>query len=297
MLGVLNSLRDTMIRYVMNSQPITTDAGAGASTLDVKSARKFFIGEQVVIRNSTEGEIHTIIDIPDGSTLVLDDVLVQGWTVADGTLVEKAFVDQYVKRIYVGDPDVIPDFPAIVITCDSRDEEWWTINSTIQNWNCTIACLYEDNTLETTYESMLALTKSVEDALWANRMPIFGILSETLVTSDVSVGDSVISVADTSGIIPGHLGFIEDQNATQIIEVSRVIDGTTLEVVQEVFDDYTVADDAIVIIPSRWVMWTYPKGTEYGYIHKETLLKASQVKWHAQEEVVRFQKFVGPVKL
>ena len=296
MLGVLNSLRDSITKFVMCSQPLKTDAGVGSNVLDLRFARKYFVGDQVVIRNGEEGEIHTVVDVLDGTTIVLDGNLVRSWTVAEGAVVEKAFIDQYVKRIYVGDPDVIPDYPAIVITCDSRDEEWWTIDSTIKSWNCTISCLYEDMSLETAYESMLSLTDSVEKSLWANRFPIFGVKAKTNVTSDVSIGDTVVSVASTAGLIPGETGHIEDESFTQIASISRVIDDNRVELVRPAFNDYS-SESCVIVIPSRWTMWSYPKSTDYGYIHKGTLLKASQIKWYAQEEVVRLNRHSGPVIL
>ena len=303
MLGVLKSLRDTIIRFALASVPLSQNAVVGTKILKVPFSRKFFEGETIVIRNATYGEIKVIDKIVDEVTISITENLEQTWNVSDGSIVEKAPGGQYVKRIYLGDPDAIPDFPAITIVADNRDEEWWTINSTTAKWNCTISCVFEDDGMENSYENMLLLTKSVESSLWANRWPIFGILAQTSVTQDVNgqigatPGDTIIHVASTSGIQPGNSFVMEDFSGTQSGQVTRIVDSTHLEILQPAIFDFKVSRNATFIIPSRWVMWTKPGGTTYGFIHKGALLKASQINWFAQEEIVRYNFYTGPAKL
>lgn len=296
--GVLTSLRDTIRRYGLTSQSITADATIGTKTVKVPMSRKFFEGETIVIRNDTHGEMRTIATIPDSETILLTENLVRTWSVAEGAIFEKAPGGQYIKRIYLGDPDVIPDYPAITIVADSRDEKWWTIGgSTIIDWNCTISCLFEDDGLENAYENMLLMTKTIEDALWANRKPIFGKLSESDLTADAVAGSTLLTVADTTGIMPGYEAVLEDYNRTQYIEIDYIIDANNVSLKHTINDNYLVSRAAKLIMPSRWTMWTKPSGTTYGYIHKGTLLKASQIKWFAQEEVVRLNTFIGATDL
>lgn len=294
---VLESLRDTILRFGLNSQSLTADAAISDTTITVNSTRRFFEREQIVIRDSSKGEMHVIKKIVDSTTLEIEDPLIAAWAVATGIKVEKSFDGQYVKRVYIGDPDVIPDFPAITITADSRDEEWWTLNSTTAKWNCTISCLFEQSNLEDAYTGMLKLTNTIEKALWANRWPVLDTITSSDLTVDASQGDSVITVASTTDMQPKNHAHIEDYDHTDFVVIKRIISSTQIEIENRLTDDYSVLRSAKIIVPSRWVMWTYPPNTTYGYVHKGTLLKASQISWFAQEEVVRLNKFTGPVEL
>lgn len=301
MLGVLRCLRDTIRRYGLTSQPLSQNAIAGTDTLKVPMSRKFFEGETIVIRNSTIGEMRTIHQIIDETTITLTENLAQTWPAAggasEGCLVEKAPGGQYVKRIYLGDPDAIPDFPAITITADTRDEEWWTIGSTTAKWNCTISCIFEDDGLENSYENMLSLTKVVEDALWANRKPTFGQITESNLTVDLLKGSTSMVIDSTDSILPAHQAVLEDYAWTQYIEIDVVIDEHNLIFKLPAEFDFTVNRGAKIIVPSRWCMWTKPGSTTYGYIHKGTLLKASQISWFGQEEIIRLSTRVGATNL
>jgi len=297
MLGVLHSLRDTIIRYGLVSQPLMADAAIGTKTITVPMSRKFFEGETVVIRNDTIGEIRVIDQIVDEDTITLTEELARGWTVAEGAMLEKAPGGQYIKRIYIGDPDVIPDYPAITIVADNRDEEWWTIGSTTVKWNCTVTCLFEDDGLENSYENMLLLTKTIEDALWANRKPTFGKITESDLTVDLSSGENSMTVDSTEKMFPRHQAIIEDYAFTQYVEITRVIDSNNLVFNGSAGNDFLTSRNAKIIVPSRWTMWTKPGNTTYGYVHKGTLLKASQISYFAQEEVVRLNTRIGATDL
>jgi len=297
MLGVLTSLKDTIIRYGLSSQAITQNATAGTKTVKIPMSRKFFEGETVVIRNDQMGEIGVIDQITDESTIILEENLVRNWTVAEGTVFEKAPGGQYIKRIYLGDPDVIPDYPAITIVGDSREEDWWTIGSTTVKWNCTISCLFEDDGLENSYENMLLMTKTIEDALWANRKPVFGKITESNLSADLLTNETSMTVDDTDKMLPWHQAIVEDYYRTQYIEIVTVVDSNNIIFRPNVGFDFLTSRNAKIIVPSRWTMWTKPGSTTYGYIHKGTLLKASQISWFGQEEVVRMNTRIGATDL
>jgi len=295
--GVITSLRDTIRRYGLVSQSITQNATIGTKTVKVPMSRKFFEGEKVVIRNGTVGEIRTIDQITDETTITLTENLARTWTVAEGAIFEKAPGGQYIKRIYLGDPDAIPDLPAITIVADNRDEDWWTIGSTKVTWNCTVSCVFEDDGLENSYENMMDMTKTIEDALWANRKPIFGKITESNLTSNLLIGATAMTVASTDKMMPWHQAIVEDWARTQHIEIEAIIDSNNLIFRPEVDFDFLVSRSAKIIVPSRWTMWTKPGSTQYGYIHKGTLMKASQISWMAEEEVVRLNTRIGATDL
>jgi hypothetical protein len=295
MLGVIKAIRDTIVRFALASVEIDSDCLIGTKTINIPFTRKFFEGETIVIRNDTIGEVRVIDEIIDDNTMTITEDLERTWTVAEGAKVEKAPGGQYVKRIYLGDPDVIPDYPAITIVADGRDEEWWTLESTKVKWNCTISCIFEDDGFENSYEGMLELTKSIENALWANRWPVFGEIVRADLTADFSSGDQLVRVADTSKFKSGNQFMMEDYAGTLMGAIRRIIDSTTLEIEPAYCcHDFLVSRNAVILVPSRWVIYSYPSGSDYGYIHKGTLLKAGKITWSAEEEVVRRTCTSGP---
>jgi len=296
MLAVLDSLKSTIMRFAMNTQDLTVDAIAGTRNLTVVQTRKFFEGEVIVIRNGTQGEIRTIDEIIDENNMTITEDLDFSWMLADGASVMKAPGGQYIKRIYYGDPTVIPDYPAVTIMGDSRDEEWWTINSTKRKWNCTITVLVEDATDEEAYRGMLAIAKSIEDALWVNRWPVFESKYETDLIADAVTSDSVLTLDDTSGLKVKDEIVIEDLYRTQQNQIKRIIDNNNVDLYAPLIHDFSTSSGATLIVPSRWVMWSKPEGTDYGFVHKDTLLKAAQIKWFAEEEVCRLHPHIGPTK-
>jgi len=298
MLGVLKSIRDTVVRFGLASEDVNSDCLVGTKIVYIPFTRKFFEGETIVIRNDSIGEVRVIDRIIDDHTMTVTEDLVRTWTVAEGSKVQKAPGGQYIKRIYLGDPDVIPDYPAITIVAESRDEEWWTLETTKVTWNCTVSCIFEDDGLENSYEGMLELTKSIENSFWANRWPIFGTLSETTLTADYAAGDQILSVASSADLKAKNQYILEDYAHTMMGEINRVIDGTTIEIVPpHCALDFLVSRNATLTVPSRWVIYSYSGSSTYGYIHKGTLLKASQIKWMAEEEVVRRTCTTGPQRL
>ena len=296
MLGVLRSLRDTIRRYGLTSQLLIQNATIGTNILKVPMSRKFFEGETIVIRNSSIGEIRKIYQITDDVTILLTENLERTWTTTESATVEKAPGGQYIKNIYLGDPDVIPDYPAITITADSRDEEWFTLGSTKVDWKCTISCLFEDDGLENSYENMLEMTKTVENALWNNRLPIFGIYTESNLTFDVAKLATSLTVASTDKMMSRQQGVLEDYAHTQYVDI-YIVDGNNITFEPVAAFDYLVSKGAKLIIPSRWTMWSQPGSTTYGYVHKGTLMKASQIAWSANEEVMRLVPKIGSANL
>ena len=300
MLGVVKAVKDTIIRFAMNQQNLEQDAVIGTTTLIVPQTRKFFEQETIVVRDGTQGEIHTIKSIIDENTIEIMEPLVATWVANDPNnvaMVQKAPGGQYVKRVYLGDPDVIPDYPAITVMGSDRSEEWLTVGSTKPDWSVSISVLFEDYSTETAYEGMLALTASIENALWANRWPVLDTIAETDFIADLLTGETVVQVDSTDSLLPNTAIMLEDLGNTTMINVERIIDANNIQLAKPVGCDFTVADGATVIFPSRWVLWSKPGSTDYGFVHKGTLLKAAKISWNCEEEIVRYFEFTGPVKL
>jgi hypothetical protein len=56
------------------------------------------------------------------------------------------------------------------------------------------------------------------------------------------------------------------------------------------------ASDTSIIIPHRFIFNSWPATIEYGKIHKGELLKASVIRWFAEEEEVQYLR-KGEMKL
>ena len=125
----------------------------------------------------------------------------------------------------------------------------------------------------------------------------YSTVTKTVTVGEENVGiDFVLEVDDTSGFRVGDQIIIEDLDRTQQNEIKQIIDEHNVTLAAELIWDFRVSEGATVLVPSRWVMWSKPESTDYGFVHKETLLKAAQIKWFAEEEVCRLQPHIGPTK-
>jgi len=294
---VLDTLRNICLRFLAGTQSITADVSIGDTEAYVVSSRRFLVGEEIVIRDSSQGELLTVTDVPESNKIEFEPAVIANWAVADGVVIEHAINQQYLRRVYVGEPDVIPDYPAIVITGNDRSSEWWTIKSTKERWNCTITILVQDDGTEQAYETLLHLTSKLEESLYSQFFPLIGKTKTVAVTADLSPGDTVVSVSDTSGFEPNNMIVLEDADYTEEHRIRRIIDATTFEMTRAVEHEFKVAMSAIVIKPSRWVLDSRPESTNYGHIHKGTLLKASQISWFCEEEKIRANPYPTPLQL
>ena len=288
---VLDALRRSISKWVRTVTPLIEDAELGDTTLKVRNTQRFRVGDEILIRGPQKYEKppkFRIIDIPDRNTLVVSDpISLKKWKVSEGSVVMKLIHGNTVEGIYVGDPENIPQFPAIVINGISEETpEWLTLDSVKDVFNVEIAIFVEDSTMEEGYRFLLKLSKLVKYALMSNIFPLLNDYEQTTLTADANADDSFIKVADTSSFHCGAIILIEDQYKSVEHRVDQVIDGTTLKLFGPMPSAFEAADGVSVVKINRFIFNSYPKSIQYGKVHKGSLLKCAVIDWFGWEEVI-----------
>ena len=92
-----------------------------------------------------------------------------------------------------------------------------------------------------------------------------------------------INVEDTSGMLSGQLILIESKFQAEQVIIKSIIDENIIELVQGAFYGYPIQDDPRVVLVTRFLYKCWPKSINYGFVHKDTLLKASKISWSGEE--------------
>ena len=290
---VIDALRREIGKWVRTVTPLTQDAMIGDSILKVRNTGRFQINDTIVIRNATEFEKpiqYRITEITDRNTLVMSSpIALKNWTVSENAVVQKLIHGNVVadNSIYIGDPENIPEFPAIVINGISEETpEWLTLDSVKDVFNVEITIFVEDSTQEEGYRYLLRLAKLVKFAMMNNIFPLVNDYETTTLTADANPDDVFLKVADTSAFSCGNVILIEDMYKSVEHRVDSVVDATTLKLFGPMPSLFEVADGVNVVKVNRFIFNSYPKDIQYGKVHKGTLLKAAVINWFGWEEVV-----------
>ena len=281
---VLDSLRKIINRWVNTEVLLTEDVSVGDVLLKVKTAMRFRDGDEIMLTDGNEFEYPLYVArIIDETTIELVQATKFAWTVSGGGMVKKAVAGKIVQGIYLGDPNTIQRFPAITVVGETQNSAWTTLESTTETYDVSISCYIEDSTLEDGYRALMKLTKLVEFGLKRNLFPLVGERSHTTITEPIAHGDIYLKVESTEGMVSEQLILLESTfNAEQVI-IKSVLDETTIELVQGAYFNYPLADDPRAIIVTRFLYKCWPKSISYGFVHKDTLLKASKISWSGEE--------------
>lgn len=281
---VLDSLRKIINRWVNTEADITEDVQQGDYLIKVKNALRFREGDEVMVQDGEEFEHPLYVKyVIDETTIELSSPSQYSWTVSGGAKLKKCVAGKVVQGIYIGDPNTIPRFPAISVIADTSNSQWKTLENTNETYEVSICCYVEDSTLEDGYRALLRLTKIIDTGLKRNMFPLVGEKSHTDITQPIMSGDAFIKVASTEKIISNQLILLEDQFTAENVMVKSVIDETTIELYQPAYYNYKLENDPRAIVVSRFLYNCWPKSTTYGFVHKDTLLKASKINWSGEE--------------
>tara|TARA_Y100000034_G_scaffold87954_1_gene105513 strand:+ start:1852 stop:2754 length:903 start_codon:yes stop_codon:yes gene_type:complete len=290
---VLDSVRKIIQRWVSTESFLTSDAEPGDSTLYVENALRFRSGDKCLLTDGTHYEYpFTISEITSNNIIqVEEDVKLDGWTVDNNVSLRKSINGQMVHAVYMGDPSVIPRFPAITVHGTSRSSEWTTLETTTEKYNLEITVYVEDSTQEDGYRTLLSLANIVQKGLKRNIFPIVGPKVFVDLSADAFQNELNIKVTDTTGIEAGQFIIIEDQFKGQDVRVKSIVDSSTVELAGPMAGDFLLADDARIILVDRFVYKSWPSDIDFGFVHKETLLKAARITWSAEE--IEVQGIIG----
>ena len=281
---ILDSLRKIINRWVNTEAVLTEDVSVGDVLVKVRNALRFREGDEVMLTDGNEFEHPIYVNhVIDETTVELSGPAKFSWSSSSGGMLKKSVAGKLVQGIYIGDPNVIPRFPAITVVGESRNSEWTTLESTNETYEVSISCYIEDSTMEDGYRALMRLTGLIEMGLKRNMFPLVGEKAHSDVSQSIATGDRFIKVASTEKMVSGQLIILEDQFTAEHVMIKSIIDETTIELNQGAYYSYPLENDPRAIVVSRFLYKCWPKNISYGFVHKDTLLKASKISWSGEE--------------
>ena len=285
---ILEALRRVIYRWVNTSAALTQDAVLGDTLLKVRTTNRFLPGDEIALidPHTQVGEpglkIHKIVD---RTTIQLSSPIQSrdGFGPGQGSLIVKTWSGNFVQGLYLGDPDVIPMFPAISIMGESKNSNWQALGLTKEDFKFQVAIYVQDDNTEDSYRQLLRLTKAIEHGMKKNIYPLCGDFITSNVTADIQVDDAFIKVADTSEMYVDQEIVLESIHLAEGLRVKCVVDSTTIQVYVPVSNQFLVSDDAKVIGLTRFIYNSWPADIKYGFIHKGSLVHGSTISWFAWE--------------
>jgi len=285
---ILDSVRRIIARWVSTQTALTVNAEPGDTILTVNISNRFRENDEVIIRNSTQGETPVYVNsIIDETHIQLSDPVRFRWEVDDNSILEKMFNQNMVQGIYLGDPDVIPRYPAITVTALNRSSEWLTLDSTQETYNIQIGIYVRDSNQEGAYRFLLQMVDTIQKGLKQNIYPLVGPYNTTTLKADVAATDTFIKVNDISLFEKGSRINIEDRWKVGEFMVQSVVDFETLQLDRPACYTWNVSDNAQIIKLDRFFFNSWPATIDYGKIFKGTMLKAATIDWFAWEELIQ----------
>jgi len=292
---VIDSVRRIVSKWVNTSTPLTADAEVGDRTITVKCTKRFRVNDEVMIRNALFYETGLRVEeIIDFTTLKLNSpILSQDWTVNENSILIKTINEMFVQAVYFGDPEVIPEFPAISVFGPSRTSEWLTLDSTSERYELQINIYVLASTHEFGHRFLLQTAKAIQIGLKKNIYPLVGTHEVTSLKADIQACDTVIKVVDSSIFSEGNRVLVEDSCMMQETFVRGIVDSETISLWQGVNDDYS-KDDTVIVAPERFIYNSWPASIDFGKVHKGDLLQAATISWFAEEEEIQSMRKQDP---
>jgi len=287
---IVDSVRRIIERWVNTYSLLQSNAEIGDTILHIQATTRFVYGDEILLTNEELYETGlNVLEVIDDTHLRLSSPVKFRWTTDDNSMARKCINGMLVQGVYYGDPDVIPQYPAITVVADNRNSKWLTLESTTEKYSLSINIYVQDATDEAGNRFLYKITDVIQEGLKRNIFPLVNDYNVTAITQSLSQGDDIITVADSSIIAnPCARVFIEDAFKDEEATVSEIIDSTTVRLSRCLWFDYDVADNPLFISPTRLIYNSWPESIDYKKIHKGTLLKAATISWFAEEEEIRY---------
>lgn len=287
---VLDGVRRIVHKWVNTVTRLTANAAVGDTQLTVRSTRRFQIGDEVMLHDATIYETGlSVVQVIDDTTIVLASPILNNWTVGQNSVLQKTINEQFIQGIYIGDPDVIPMYPAITINGISRASEWMTIESTKERYELEISVFVREATHEAGYRFLMALTDTIQLGLKRNIWPLAYDYDVLSLSENIVAGDHNIRLNNRDQLYGWRRIIIEDETESQENWIDRIYteDTVSVHLVDAVCSSFSTANTSIVV-PHRFLYNSWPADIDYGKIHKGELLRASVIHWFAEEEESQF---------
>lgn len=289
---VLDAVRRIIHRWVNTTSRTVADLTRGDTVIPIQNATRFSINDQVMLKNNTVYyETGLAVESIDYTTncVTLTTPILNDWDMASSTVLIKTIYEQFVQGIYIGDPDVIPRYPAITVNGVNRGSEWFTLESTKENYEIEVGVYVQASTHEKGYRFLLNMADTIQLGLKRNILPLVADYDITSLSESITACDTTIRVTDRSLFNNNRRIIIEDDLHSTENWVIGWFDETedpsqdALQLHDSVPYSF-LADDTTIIVPKRFIFNSWPKNIQYGTIHKGELLKAAKISWFAWEE-------------
>ena len=278
--GVLDGVRRVVKRWTRTSTAITQNISEGDTVIKVDNTSRFLFNDQIMIWGQTEGEaslkIQSIVDL---FTIQLVEPVKFDHNLSENPVIVKVFNNNYIRAFYIGDPAVIPLYPAISIYGSDKNSEWLTLEQTKEEYNLEINIYVEEATQEEGYRTLLKISNAVEIGLKKNLFPLIGEYLSSSITAPVNVNDKIIRVASTANFLKNVDIAIEDKFNQCWAKVKNIIDDQHIELYIGTEKTFSPQYNAVAIMPYKRLFNSWPTSIDYGFVHKGTLLKAAKIKW------------------
>jgi len=300
-LSLLKSYRKIIGRFIINERELTAPTVAGSRTITITSTRRYQAGEKIALLNTSnwDVEFHIIASIEDSRTLTTSHDISDVYPASD-SVIRKAIgdgmgTDTFIQAIYLGDPAVISHYPAITVDLKSRHSEWLTLESTKETFEIDISVYVEASQYENQFELMHTYTDAIEDALFRSFYPLVDPYNSSALVEDISPGDTIFRIEnETDGFLcRGSWIWFESLDYLQFNRLKTYQGNGIYETVFPIGTDFEAGD--LVIRPKRHIFNTLAHETQYGFVMKETMLKAAKISVRAEEEVWRHTPFLDPL--
>ena len=289
---ILDSLRKIIFKWVNTVTPLTDDASTGDNQLRVQNTYRFRVGDEVMIKDPLIYETGLVVgSIIDSTTIQLTSNILNKWTVDQNATLIKTTNEQFVQGIYIGEPDVIPRYPAITVNGTSRASEWMTLESSKERYEVEISIFVKESTHEQGYRFLLKMAKIIQLGLKRNIIPLvndYGLIS---LYSDIATNDVDIRLNNRSDLGDYRRIIIENEYDMQENWIDKVYteDDVSVRLMNPMCGNYSTSNTSI-IIPYRFVFNSWPSEIEYGKIHKGELMKAAVIRWFGEEEESQYRR-------
>lgn len=283
---ILDSLRKTIFRWVNTASILTVDASEGDTQLTLLNTYRFRPGDQVMIKDPLIYETGLVVDSVISDTVIkLTSGILNDWTIDQNATLIKTINEQFIQGIYIGDPEVIPRYPAITVNGIIRSSEWMTLESTKERYEVEISIYVKESTHEKGYRFLMNMAHIIQLGLKRNIIPLVNDYDIVTLYENANINDVIIKLNNRSELGDYRRIILESEYEVQENWINHIYteDDVSVHLVNKICTNFTTSGTS-VIIPHRFVYNSWPSEIEYGKIHKGELMKAAVIKWFGEEE-------------
>lgn len=191
MIELIQSIKDVIDEKVVGRRQLKSSVDVGSDTLNVVKAFDFQGCDCIILLENDCSEIHQIESIIDRTTIKLAEPVQRPFGLS--TTIEKVYNGQRVET-YLGNPPVLPRYPAITIDLISRESESLAIQLMQQTHFLQVSVYVSTESFESSYRLMHDLANMVETMLFRTMFPLVKPFAETTLTADANIWEDTIQV-------------------------------------------------------------------------------------------------------